>query len=120
MFLMFFFHLFYLFFRKQKVSLTPLLGPLLGVVCMRAQMFIKYIILQNLSAGLQIPPSNGTEPQHNSPYQIQLYLITLNFFPTLTKAAIASSNCSLLCAAEICTRILASFFGTTGNEKAIT
>ena len=39
---------------------------------------------------------------------------------TSPKALIALSICSLLCAAEICTRIRASSFGTTGNENAMT
>lgn len=47
-------------------------------------------------------------------WQRTVYLITPSSFPTFTKALIALSSCSFVCAAESCTRMRASFFGTTG------
>jgi len=48
------------------------------------------------------------------------YFTTPCFFPTFTNAAIARSMCSGVCAAEICTRMRAWPFGTTGKKKPIT
>jgi len=45
---------------------------------------------------------------------------TLRSLPTLTKASIARSRWCFSCAAETCTRIRASPFGTTGKKKPIT
>ena len=48
------------------------------------------------------------------------HLITPSCLPIFAKAWIALSKCSFVCAADICTRILACPFGTTGKKNPIT
>jgi hypothetical protein len=48
------------------------------------------------------------------------YLTIPSVFPTVPNAAMALSRWAVSCAADICVRMRAFPFGTTGKEKAIT